>query len=152
MNNILILCFQLLVLQMEAPDMPVESKIRRLGKALAIETTSGATHLIGIGNLRVMITNDDGSWFAHALEIDYAAQGSSLKDVKRRFERGLVATIDEHLKMYGSIEKLLKPAPRDVWVALVDAAKMGRFYSQISVHVHKALPFQNIEYYEPKAA
>ena len=137
---------------MEEPHMPVSGKIQRFGKTVAIQATSGATHVVGIGNLRVMIMNDDGSWFAHALEIDYAAQGSSFKDVKRRFERGLAATIDEHLKVYNSIEKLLKPAPKDLWVALVHAAKMGRLYSQISVHVHKALPFQNIEYYEPKAA
>lgn len=132
--------------------MAVESKIRKFDKAVAIHAKSGVTHLISIGNLRVMIINDDGSWFAHALEIDYAAQGSSIKTVKSRFERGLAATIDEHLKMYGSIDKLLKPAPEDVWVELVQAVEMGCFYSQISVHQIKALPFENIQYYEPKAA
>ena len=132
--------------------MPSESKIRTCGKAVAIQTAKGSTHLVGIGNLRVMIIKDDGSWFANGLEIDYAAQGSSINDVKRRFERGLAATIHEHLKMYGSIDKLLKPAPGNVWVALMDAAKMKRFYSQVSVHQIKALPFENIQYYEPAAA
>lgn len=107
--------------------MGAKSKIRTCNNALAIHTTSGSTHVVHIGNLRVLIVNDDSSWFANGLEIDYAAQGSSLKDVKHRFERGLAATIDQHLKVYGSIDRILKPAPEDVWVELMHAAKMGRF-------------------------
>ena len=126
------------------------------GTATAIhgikESNGRAAHVVGIGNLRVMITHDDGAWFAQALEIDYASQGSSIADVKRRFEDGLRATIDEHLKIFGSIEKLLQPAPREVWVELVDAATMAKLYSQMSVHVHEALPFDKIEYYERRAA
>ena len=122
------------------------------GKASAIHATNESAHVVGIGNLRVMITNDDGSWFAQALEVDYAAQGSSFEDVKRRFERGLRATVDEHLKVYGSIEKLLRPAPRSVWVTFLLAAKIEQRFSQVTVHVHRALPFEKIDYLEPKAA
>jgi len=116
------------------------------------QAKGGTAHVVGIGNLRVMITRDDGSWFAHALEIDYAAQGSSWADVKRRFENGLRATIDEHLKIYGSIEKLLWPAPPEVWAELFKAESTVKLYAQVSVHVHKALPFDQIEYYERRAA
>lgn len=108
-----------------------------------------ATHIVVIGNLRVMITHDDGSWFAQALEIDYAAQGTSLQDVKTRFEKGLAATIHEHLKIFGSINKLLQPAPPDVWVQLVQAVKTAKVYSQLSFHLLPLeLPFGKIEYFE----
>ncbi len=115
--------------------------------------------IIGIGNLRVMITNDDGSWFAQGLEIDYAAEGGSLVEVKNNFERGLGLTIHEHLNLYGTIEKLLQPAPKDTWVELVKAAKMKKIYSviysQLSIHKKEALaefPYQNITYFERSAA
>jgi hypothetical protein len=106
---------------------------------------------VGIWNLHVMITNDDGSWFAQAFEIDYAAQGSTLDDVKARFETGLYATIDEHLKVFGGLKQLVQPAPPEVWQELLETCnEEHQFeYSQISVH---KLPFKNIEYRLPKAA
>lgn len=113
-----------------------------------------AAHVVGIGNLRVMITRDDGSWFAQALEIDFAAEGTSLPDVKRRFEKGLGATIDEHIRVFGNIEKLLQPAPREAWRELLSVIPgVDRYrFSQVSIHVEKALPFKGITYIEPKAA
>jgi len=116
------------------------------------KTKEGSAHIVGFGNLRVVITNDDGSWFAQALEIDYAAQGKSMEDVKKRFEHGLAVTIDEHLKIYGSIKMLLQPAPPEVWVELLEHAKLAKRFSQISIHVHQALPFEGIDYFEPEAA
>ena len=74
--------------------------------------------MVGIGNLRVMVFNDDGSWFAQGLEIDYFSQGDSLEDVKARFEGGLCATFSEHLKTHGTIEGVLKVAPQEVWQEL----------------------------------
>ena len=121
-------------------------------QAMALHGASGSTHFVGIGNLRVMITRDHGSWFAQGLEIDYAAQGSSLEDVKKRFEEGLAATIEEHLKIYASIDKLLRPAPKEVWVELANAAAEMKRYSQVSVHTLRSLPFERIEYFEPRAA
>lgn len=108
--------------------------------------------MVGIGNLRVKITHDDGAWFAQGLEIDYAAQGSSLEDVKRRFEKGLLATIGEHLRIYGTIRKLLQPAAPEIWQELADASEAR--YSHVSIHLHaaSALPFRGITYIEPKAA
>jgi predicted RNase H-like HicB family nuclease len=47
-----------------------------------------------IGALRVFIYNDDGSYFAQGLELDYFAQGESLEDVKARFFDGLLLTLD----------------------------------------------------------
>jgi hypothetical protein len=64
----------------------------------------------------------------------------------------LLATICQHLRMHGNIEKLLKFAPSKV---LVEAAKnksrLQRF-TQVSIHeiatgpVQQALPFDGIDY------
>jgi hypothetical protein len=106
-------------------------------------------HFVGIGNLRVMLFNDDGSWFAQGLEIDYAAQGSSVDDVQKRFEAGLCATLDSHLKMYGTIDGVLQIAPPEVWAELFTHAPLKRWYSQLSFH---KLPFSGVEFYEKIAA
>ena len=75
----------------------------------AFHLKDGTTHVVGARQLRVVVTNEEGSWFARGLEIDYFAQGSSREDVKRRFEEGLCATIDEYLKKHGSIEGSSSP-------------------------------------------
>src|ERR1039458_1707330 len=64
----------------------------------------GIHHVVGIGNLRVVIVPDGDFWFAQGLEIDYAVQGASEKDAKKKFEDGLEHTIEEHLKIHGTIE------------------------------------------------
>lgn len=104
-------------------------------------------HVVGIGNLRVILVPDGDFWFAQGLEIDYAAQGKSKPDAKRKFENGLLSTIQQHLKIHGSIEKLLKIAPPAVWKEfLYDPAGQANFYSQVSAHTIDALPFGGIEY------
>jgi hypothetical protein len=117
------------------------------------------TNIVGIGNLRVVIVEDEGSWFAQGLEIDYAAQGKTLAQVKKAFENGLAATIHENLRVHGSIEALLKPAPPEVWTEMFFGAairgKQIKRYSQVSLHkqLQQALPFKAIDYLElPKAA
>lgn len=112
----------------------------------------GGATLVGVGiwNLHVIITSDDGSFFAQAAEIDYAAQGDSLEDVKGRFQQGLCATIHEHLTVYGNIEHLVHPAPPEVWKEIFGVAEGAQHeYSQLSVHF---VPFTQIEYILPKAA
>lgn len=119
----------------------------------AIHKKDGPKHIVGFGNLRVLITNDDGSWFAKALEIDYAAEGSSFEEVTKRFENGLQATISEHLKVFGNIENLLQIAPKEIWIDLMKSAKLSNVYSHVSVHViHEALPFEGIAYFEKQTA
>jgi hypothetical protein len=91
--------------------------------------------VVGIGNLRVIIVQDDDVWFAQGLEIDYAAQGSSVSNVKKKFERGLCATIHENLKAYGNIEKMLRAAPPDVWQEMLyTSTRKVKEYSQVSFH------------------
>ncbi len=105
--------------------------------------------LVAILNLQVILAPDGGQWTAQAIEIDYAAGGTSEEDAKSRFESGLCATIHEHLARFGSLEHLLTPAPQELWV---DLASPQRF-SQLSFHrftpqhlEFSALPFGGIAY------
>src|SRR5690242_18115309 len=86
----------------------------RKGRMIAVHKQSDDLHVVGLGNLRVFIVQDDGMWFAQCQDINYAAQGASLTEVKQNFEQGLAATIDEHLKVFGNLENLLAsmPSPR----------------------------------------
>ncbi len=127
---------------------------KKTPKTTAFHVQAGTTNIVGIGNLRVMITSEPGSCFAQGVEIDYASSGSSLEDVKKRFQDGLELTITEHLRIFGNIEKLLKPAPQDVWSELVKTKNFVRF-SQISKHEIKpfkvlsgAFPYDGITYME----
>jgi hypothetical protein len=116
--------------------------------------------VVGIGNLHVVITRDGTQWFAQGLEIDYAAQGSSEKDVRKQFEQGLCSTIHEHLSRFGSIKGILQVAPQAVWKEMLfDNLATLRSYSQISSHhaLTKKLPkeaemfpFDQIQYLEPE--
>ena len=91
---------------------------------------------VGVGDLRVIVTNEDGFWFAQGLEVDYATEGSSLEDVQQRFENGLKATIREHLKLHGDIKRLTKPAPPEVWAEFFSSTTADRLiHSQISLYV-----------------
>lgn len=112
-------------------------------------SADGSHHIVGIGDLRVVIVPDgEGAWFAQGLEIDYAAQGSSEQDVKRKFEYGLEATVNQHLMINGTIEGLLKVAPPDVWKEFLgDPKGKKKIYSQITSHVlQEQLPFDAINY------
>jgi len=142
--------------------MAVKKQGAKTAPAMAFhgESKDGKLSIVGIGNLRVVIVQDDGSWFAQGLEIDYASQGETIEDAKKHFENGLTATVHEHLRIFGSIEKLLKVAPGEVWNDLL----MGNFsksrhfqYYQVSVHklskgLQTSLPFEGIQYIEPKKA
>jgi hypothetical protein len=113
--------------------------------------SSDGTDVVGIGNLGVVIVQEGDHWFAQGLEIDYAAEGSSLKDVQSRFEDGLEATLHEHLRIYGDIERILKIAPPEVWKhMLLGCAASGKrdFHSQVSSHkaIQQFLPFEAITY------
>jgi hypothetical protein len=119
-------------------------------KAVALhgQTSDGTFHIVGIGNLRVVIVPDGNFWFAQGLEIDYAVQGSSEQDAKKKFEYGLEATVEAHLMVHGTIEGLLRVAPPEVWKEFLgDPSGKKRLYSQITSHVlQEELPFDAIHY------
>jgi hypothetical protein len=105
-------------------------------------------HVVGLGNLRVVIVPDDGSWFAQGLDIDYAAQGEDIEEAKANFARGLRATINQHIQLYGNIKRLLKPAAPEICRdLLLDGSAEFKLFWQVSAYqVHERLPYDCINY------
>lgn len=137
-----------------------DNKNKKIAKPIPTTAFHGqggdGTHVVGIGNLRVALFEEDGFWFAQGMEIDYLAQGDSLEDVKAQFENGLSATINEHLQANGDIAKMLRVAPQEVWTEVMCHKSTTRFFTQISAHAPLQefpaglLPFQGIEYLKLK--
>lgn len=116
-----------------------------------------AMALVGILNLQVVLAPDGDSWIAQAIEFDYAAAGDSPEDVKRRFQDGLVATIQEHFNIFGGPENLLETRPpADFWLDLVKSSGQKWRYTQVSLHefvpAPHLFPFGKISYLIPEQA
>ena len=128
------------------------------GEAYVAHAEAGDQHAVLVNALRVVVTQDEGHWFAQGLELDYAAAGTSEEDVKKRFAQGLGATINEYIKVYGSIESIVKVAPQDAW----DLWLVGdRRYTLDHVSIHnlqesapavQELPFSGIAFLGPPLA
>lgn len=107
-------------------------------------------------SLRVLITKDDGVWLAQGLDVDYAIDGESLTDVKKRFEDGLAMTISSNLRVHGSIKPLLKMAPQDVIDQWYDAKNTLRRFTHTTLIVtpqrQNELPFDQIVYLDATQA
>ena len=131
----------------------METKLKATGGgAGALHLEHEGSEAVAIWNLSVLIKPDEQFWFAQALEINYGAQGDTPEEAKENFQRGLLATIDLHLRVYGHIKKLLKFAPTRV---LQEAAKQKfsiRQFMHVSFHditteeVQRELPFNGIDY------
>ena len=113
---------------------------------LAVQSTD--LHVVGFGNLRVVIVPDGDSLFAQGLDIDYAAQGVDMAEVKANFARGLRATVNQHLQLYGNIKRLLKAAsPEMCQDILLDSSAQFKLLPHVSAHeVHEAIPYANIHF------
>jgi hypothetical protein len=113
--------------------------------------------------LQVILAPEAGMWVAQAIEIDYAAAGDSLEDVKERFEDGLASTIHTHLEMFGNLDSLIVPAPPKQWRDLWEqkGKRLSRF-SQTTLHqvversefenLAQFFPFETINYYTTQAS
>lgn len=108
-------------------------RFARAGKTAAVHAQHENEHLVAFGSLRVLVKETNSHWFAQGIEVDYAAAGDSLEDVKDRFEKGLTATIHLHLERYGTIEKLLRFAPKE---ALEPFGDIKNFHTLTSVSLH----------------
>lgn len=115
----------------------------------AIHGVSGeGDHIVGIGNLRVFIVKEENFWYAQGLEIDYVAQGKTIEDAKKAFEKGLWVTIHENLQIHGTIEPVLKVAPQEIWQKVLSPHYR---FTQVSVHQIESMPgfpFGGIGYLE----
>lgn len=65
--------------------------------------------------LRVVLWKTEHGWIAKGLDIDYAVSGPSKVEATRRFENGLARTLILNQQAFGTIEHVLKPAPKDEW-------------------------------------
>lgn len=107
-------------------------KVRRL---VIEEDRDGKTHAVAIMNLRVLITQDGDFWVAQGLELDYSAYGKDVKQAKERFESGLRSTLHHNIKIFGTIENILRVAPDEVWRDYwKSTGSQRKRYSQISTH------------------
>jgi hypothetical protein len=138
---------------------PTDKSSRKSATAFhgTIDTAEGSFDVVGIGALRVIVLKRDGLWFARGLDIDYAAQGVTLPEVKSNFERGLEKTIDLHLREFGTIEKLLSPMPLDARKRLIYSPSLRYEYSQVSTHrlsgkLRSLLNSEAITFIQPIAA
>lgn len=114
-------------------------------------------HFVDIGNIRVFIVRDGDYWFAQGLEIDYSAQGKTVEAAKKSFQRGLLLTIQAHLRAYGGIDRLLQFSPPQVLLEFLHCGNRFR-YSHTSVHftkltkqVQQQLPYSGISFYAQAA-
>lgn len=128
-------------------------------KAVHLTDQDETQHIVGIGNLSVLIVPDGKYWFAQGLEIDYGVQGDSLEEAKALFGQGLSMLIDQQLALYGNIEKILHFAPSKILLEATRKKSSIKFYSRVSIHeVSQAaednLPFAGIDfhYVEQQAA
>lgn len=133
---------------------------KKAHETIALHASDGGdNHLVGLGGLRVLLMEDSGCWFAQGLEIDYAAAGATIDEVKENFGKGLAATIREHLIMHGGFEKLLQIAPPDVWKEAFQSHVTLSKYSTIQFHAFGLsekeaegtnFPFKKIVFVEPE--
>lgn len=105
--------------------------------AVAVHVKKKNAQAVFFDGIRVMILNDDGHWFARALEMDYWAQGESLEGVQDNFTKGLACTIQEHLKMFGGITKLLRVAPQSEW-DIYYQNKQNFGYTHVSFYIKES--------------
>jgi hypothetical protein len=112
-----------------------------------------------LGNLRVLITKHEDGWLAQGLEADYAIDGATVDEVKRRFEQGLALTVQSHLRVYKHAKHVMTVAPQQVWDKFfaVVPPDMQHRSNLITVRVvptdkHHVLPFDRIIYAQVHAA
>lgn len=113
-------------------------------------------HWVGLNKLRVLVVEQDQDWFAQGVDLDYAAAGRSLDEVRWNFEHGLESTIRLHLERFSCLDHLLRLTPRRV---LDEIAPKHEFDFSMSVTHDLSdqltmLPFGGITYlpvYAPAA-
>ena len=91
--------------------------------------------LVVIDRLRVALCpQQDGTWIAQGLEIDYTAQGTDEDSVRLNFEIGLALSFRENVRVYGHPRHLLAQAPVEVWSDLMASGALTQVHSQVAIH------------------
>ena len=125
---------------------------RRNAVADIIHTKCEETHEVIVDALHVLIVPDNAQWFARSIEIDYSASGSSVDDVKERFERGFALTVKAHLRKFGNLSKLLNWAPIDVINEYDQSKHKARITTVMFCEFMDEVlpvPFKNVQFFSP---
>lgn len=111
---------------------------------------------MSLGNLRVIVFEENGLWNAQGLEIDYFAQGSNSLEARSNFVSGLRKTLEVQLERLGSFERFLVPAPAEIWREYTVALATKRItLARLNVmptekcefpELRMAFPFSHIEF------
>lgn len=129
------------------------------GPARAVHTCDqdGQHHEFHVTDLHVWIYPQDGLWNAQAVEIDYAACGSSLADVQRRFETGFLLTVCAHLAKFGTLDRLQRPLPEGHDCGRLEGSQAFSFELKGGVQLRErhpihvpSVPYDHIQYVEPR--
>jgi hypothetical protein len=114
------------------------------------------SHRVAFRALRVVIFADtDGMWSAQGLDLDYAACGESVSDVQGRFVQGLCETIQAHLERFGSLERMMKHPPAEVWQKLLPWPPEAEHYDLELVSLHdvpEQFPYTEVAFRLARAA
>ena len=132
----------------KSKNKPSKAAKNKVAEAIHLEHEDGVHHIVGLGNIRVLLLPDGDGFFAQGLEIDYGAQGDTLEEAKKEFEEGLEALVQEHLRVYGGIKALLQVAPNDIWSLGSDPKAQWKRYSQVTHHhaIRDNTNFKGIDY------
>jgi hypothetical protein len=126
--------------------------------AAAIQLESHDSGAVAIWNLSVLIVPDGDHWFAQGLEINYGAQGDTVQEAKENFQLGLLATIHQHLRIHGDINRILKFAPSEILKEAAQHKANIKKFAQVSFYEildrgsQTAIPFDGIDYRVLQAA
>lgn len=101
--------------------MPTNKKEIAVKPTVVHKVKGDGNHEVTV-TLNVHLTRDDVGpgkpyWFAQGLELDYFAEGHTVEEVKHNFVNGLMESIAENIKIYGNLDKFVRPAPQEAWIA-----------------------------------
>lgn len=85
------------------------------GDADATHIDTGTDHIIKLENIKVLIVPDGPFWYAQGIEIDCAAQGATIEEAKKNFEKMLDRAILRAVATHRTIEPLLHPVPSEIF-------------------------------------
>lgn len=92
-------------------------------------------HTIAMQYIRVLIVqDDDNTWYAQSMDIDYAASGTTLENVQENFAKGLIGTLKANLEKFGHIRRVMESPPLSDWVHLLTQNPQTYAHNNVSSH------------------
>lgn len=110
-------------------------------------------HIVFLDKLTVVITQEEDSWIAQGIEINYFAYGDSVEDAQEAFEVGLFETIKAYLSMNGNIIAMLQWAPPEILNEYYDDQQEEFSFTMVGTHQveeSEHLPVGKIQFMTPE--